>query len=317
MAAPAQKPIARVEGLSHAFGDVVAVRDVALALEPGELLGIVGPDGAGKSTLLRLWTAVIRAKSGTIEIDGRDARRDPESIRGLVGYMPQRFSLYEDLSVDENIRFFSELRLVPREAIAERRARLLAFTRLDRFTDRRAGKLSGGMKQKLGLICTLMHQPRVLFLDEPTNGVDPVSRREFWELLRELLGQSVGLTAAPSIVVSTPYMDEAERCDRVAMMDAGRVRAVGAPEALRRKVGGRVVEVVTPEPARARPVVAAATGHAEITGVAMSGGRLRTRGGDDAAERVRAALAAAGLAADVHVVPPSMEDVFTSLGDAP
>src|SRR5205814_1803644 len=150
-----------------------------------------------------------------------------------------------DLTVDENIAFYAELRLVPRGEIAQRREELLHFTRLDRFTGRRAGDLSGGMKQKLGLICTLMHRPKVLFLDEPTNGVDPVSRREFWDLLRELAGTI-------SIVVSTPYMDEAERCHRVALIDKGKVRALGTPDELRRKVGGEVIEVITPRPLDAR-----------------------------------------------------------------
>jgi ABC-2 type transport system ATP-binding protein len=304
---------ARVEGLSHAFGEVQAVKGVTLELLPREILGIVGPDAAGKSTLLRLWVPVMRARAGKVEIDGLDAVADPEKVRGLVGYMPQRFSLYEDLTVDENIRFFSELRLVPRAEFAKRREELLAFTRLDRFTTRRAGKLSGGMKQKLGLICTLMHRPKVLFLDEPTNGVDPVSRREFWDLLRALSSGRGDL----AIAVSTPYMDEAERCHRVAIMDRGEVRASGSPDELRSKVGGEVIEVITPRPAAARePVARAALGEraSDPTAVAMSGGRLRVRASAPGAqEAVRRALAAERIEADVTVVPPSMEDVFVAL----
>jgi ABC-2 type transport system ATP-binding protein len=304
---------ARVEGLSHAFGEVQAVKGVTLELRHGEILGIVGPDAAGKSTLLRLWVPVMRARTGKVEIDGLDAVADPEKVRGLVGYMPQRFSLYEDLTVDENIRFFSELRLVPHAEYAKRREELLAFTRLDRFTTRRAGKLSGGMKQKLGLICTLMHRPKVLFLDEPTNGVDPVSRREFWDLLRALSSGRGDL----GIAVSTPYMDEAERCHRVAIMDRGEVRASGSPDELRGKVGGEVIEVITPHPAVARaPVARAALGEraSDPTAVAMSGGRLRVRASAPGAqEAVRRALAAERIEADVTVVPPSMEDVFIAL----
>jgi len=306
-------PLARVEGLSHAFGKVQALRDVSLELRDSEVLGVVGPDGAGKSTLLRLWVPVIRALSGTVEVAGVDARRSPEAIRDLVGYMPQRFALYEDLSVDENIRFFAELHRVPREEYEPRREQLLGFTRLKEFGARRAGKLSGGMKQKLGLICTLIHRPVVLFLDEPTNGVDPVSRREFWEILREIVAGRSDASGAlrPSVVVSTPYMDEAERCDRVALMDGGRVRAEGAPDALRARVSGHVLEIALPDPIRARELVARASGETEV---AVFGGTLRVRTRRDGAlETVRSALTQAGIHADVTVVPPSMEDVFLAL----
>jgi len=296
---------ARVEGVSHAFGPVQALSGVSLEVGEREILGLVGPDGAGKSTLLRLWVPVLKARTGRVEIRGIDAVARPESVRARVGYMPQRFALYEDLTVDENISFYSELRLVPPAEIPPRREELLRFTRLDRFTGRRAGKLSGGMKQKLGLICTLMHRPEVLFLDEPTNGVDPVSRREFWELLRDLKKQV-------TIVISTPYMDEAERCDRVAMIDRGRITAVGTAEELRARVGGRVLEVLTGAPVAAREVVARAAGLPPGE-VMLGGGRLRLRGAAEAAEAIRSALRSAGISAEVESVPPSMEDVFTEL----
>lgn len=306
--------IARVEGVRYAFGAVPALEDVTLEVAPGEILGVVGPDGAGKSTLLRLWVPVMRSQAGRIEVGGCDAVADPESLRPLVGYMPQRFSLYEDLSVDENIRFYAELHGVAHADYVRRREELLRFTRLDRFTERRAGKLSGGMKQKLGLICVLIHRPAVLFLDEPTNGVDPVSRREFWEILRTLVSGLPGEAASASrvaIVVSTPYMDEAERCHRVALLDGGRVRALGRPDDLRARVPGVVLEVTTNDAARARSVIAETAGD---PAVALFGTRLRARSTRPGArDAVIEALRRNDIAAEVAVVPPSMEDVFVSL----
>ena len=349
------KIAARVEDVSHAFGAIRAVDRVSLEVAPGEILGIVGPDGAGKTTLIRCWVPVIRAaEAARIEVGGHDARANAEAVRPFAGYMPQKFSLYEDLTVDENISFYADVHGVPLAEAAKRRADLLQFTRLAPFSARRAGKLSGGMKQKLGLICVLIHRPAVLFLDEPTNGVDPVSRREFWEILRALvqgfgespegasrspkgeasgtmfgesperasrspkgeasgtmLGEESGL-ARVAIVVTTPYMDEAERCHRVAMMDAGRVRATGTPDELRRRVPGTVLEVNVSEPLRARDIVARA---ADDPSVAVFGTRLRARSRKPAADRAVAdALRTAGFAsADVTVVPPSMEDVFVAL----
>jgi len=309
--------VARVDGVRYAYGAVTALHEVSLDVEPGEILGIVGPDGAGKSTLLRLWVPVMRSQGGRIEVGGCDAVADPESLRDLVGYMPQRFSLYEDLSIDENIHFYAELHGVAREDFVRRRAELLRFTRLDRFTDRRAGQLSGGMKQKLGLICVLIHRPAVLFLDEPTNGVDPVSRREFWEILRALVAGIPGDDPSESrvaIVVSTPYMDEAERCHRVAILDHGRVRALGTPDDLRAKVPGVVLEVTTSEAARARGVIAETAGDPHV---ALFGTRLRARSTRaDARNAVANALRDGGIDAEVAVVPPSMEDVFVSLSRA-
>jgi ABC-type multidrug transport system ATPase subunit len=213
-----------VRGLGKRFGATVALDDVSLEVRPAELFGLVGPDGGGKTTLFRILTTLLVPDAGTATVLGRDVVRDLWEIRARVGYMPGRFSLYPDLSVEENLRFFASVFGTTVEAGYETIAPI--YRQIEPFRDRRAGALSGGMKQKLALCCALVHRPDILFLDEPTTGVDAVSRREFWDLLHEL--RASGLT----IVVSTPYMDEAGRCDRVALMQAGRVLAVDAPAAI-------------------------------------------------------------------------------------
>jgi len=214
--------------MTRRFGAVEALAGLSFAVKEGELYGLVGPDGAGKTT-------AIRALAGLIDLDGGEARVlgvDPAdggpAVRESLGLMPQQYSLYRDLSVQENLRFFSRLYVLPRAVYRERARRLLSITRLDRFLDRRADALSGGMYKKLALACALLHQPRVLLLDEPTNGVDPVSRRELWALLHEFV--QGGMT----VLVSTPYMDEAERCDRVGLVHRGRLLLEGAPGELLR-----------------------------------------------------------------------------------
>lgn len=219
----------RGRALRKDFGTTHAVAGVDLAVERGEVFGVVGPDGAGKTTLLRLLAGALVPTGGELEVSGIDVRRDPEGIFSRVGYLSQRFSLYEDLTVAENLRFFADLRDVEPKAFAERRQELLRFTRLEPFTRRLAGALSGGMKQKLALAATLLHRPEVLVLDEPTTGVDPVSRREFWAILGDLRHEGI------TIVVSTPYMDEAERMTRVALMARGRFLDLGPPDTLRKR----------------------------------------------------------------------------------
>ncbi len=289
-------------GLRRTFGDVVAVDGVDLAAGEGEILGLVGPDGAGKTTLIRMLTGVLARDAGTVAIQGRDIDRERDATRLLIGYMSQAFGLYEDLTIAENIRFFASLRRVPTRVRKEREARLLAFTRLAPFTDRFAGDLSGGMKQKLGLICTLVHEPRVLFLDEPTNGVDPVSRREFWDILGEIRGRV-------TVIVATPYMDEAERCDRVALVAGGRLLALDAPDALRARVADPVWEVETDRPFLAAEVVRAALPAAEVT---LFGDLLHVVGPPDAGP-LTTMLADAGHPARVALIPPSMEDAYVRL----
>ncbi|MBN1334567.1 MAG: ABC transporter ATP-binding protein [Deltaproteobacteria bacterium] len=289
-------------GLRRAFGDVVAVDDVDLEVPEGEVLGLVGPDAAGKTTLIRLLTGVLERDAGTVALFGHDLDAERDPTRLLLGYMSQAFGLYEDLTVIENIRFFAAIRRVTARDRRVREQRLLGFTRLEAFTRRKAGDLSGGMKQKLGLICTLVHEPRVLFLDEPTNGVDPVSRREFWDILGELRGRV-------TVVVATPYMDEAERCDRVALMAGGRILALDAPDALRAEVHDPVWEVETDRPFLAAEVLGLALPGAEIT---LFGDLLHVVGPLE--ERVVSdVLAAAGQSARTARIPPTMEDAYVRL----
>jgi len=217
-----------VEGFQKRYGDVEAVKGVCLSVKKGEVFGLIGPDGAGKTTLLRSICTLLQPDSGRIRVQGRDVCREVAAIRALLGYMPQRFSLYQDLSVEQNLRFFADLFQAPGETRVRRLEELYRFSRLGPFKKRKAGALSGGMKQKLALSCALIHTPEVLVLDEPTFGVDPVSRQEFWTLLRAI--QDSGTT----ILVSTAYMDEADRCDRVALMHRGEIRIVGTPDEVKR-----------------------------------------------------------------------------------
>ncbi len=216
----------QVEGLTKRFGETVAVREVSLRVQTGELFGFIGADGAGKTTLFRILATLLLPDSGSARVLGKDVVKDLWALRPLLGYMPGRFSLYPDLSVEENLRFFAS---VFGTSIEREYAQIEPiYVQLEAFKARRAGALSGGMKQKLALCCALVHRPNILFLDEPTTGVDAVSRREFWELLARF--KQSGLT----IIVSTPYMDEATRCDRIALMQQGRILAVDTPEAITR-----------------------------------------------------------------------------------
>jgi ABC-2 type transport system ATP-binding protein len=220
---------------------LTAVSSLSFHVNHGEILGIVGPDGAGKSTLLRLIASILSPNEGTITIKDINVHKHPFSIKENLAYMPQRFGLYEDLTVEENIHFFGRLFGVPHKEIVNRIKRLYQFSRLEPFKDRLAGKLSGGMKQKLGLACCLVHSPEVILLDEPTNGVDPVSRREFWKILYDLLSEGV------TIVVSTAYLDEAERCTRVALMHSGKFLTVGTPSEIKSSVKSTLLEILAPD----------------------------------------------------------------------
>ncbi|NLV67369.1 MAG: ABC transporter ATP-binding protein [Spirochaetes bacterium] len=225
--------------LHKRFGDTKAVNGLSFDVSKGEIFGIVGPDGAGKSTLLRLISGILEITSGSIEVMGMDVSRDRYRIRENLAYMPQKFGLYEDLTVAENILFFGRLFGLSRRQILQRVPALYNFSRLEPFADRLAGKLSGGMKQKLGLACCLVHSPGLILLDEPTNGVDPVSRREFWKILYDLLADGV------TIVVTTAYLDEAERCNRVAMMHNGTFITRGTPAEIKSSIGGTMLEIKT------------------------------------------------------------------------
>ena len=222
-----EKAIIEVENVTCRFGQVTAVEDVTLAIKEGTIFGLVGSDGAGKSTLLRMMATMIPPSAGKVIMGGLDVVGRRGEVKRLIGYMPQRFGLYQDLTVDENLTFFMDIFGIPGRERVTRRERYLGFSNLLPFVDRPAGKLSGGMKQKLGLACVLVHEPRILILDEPTNGVDPVSRQEFWEILLEM--KRSGMT----IVVSTAYLDEGEKCDRLALMHRSRILAEGSPGEIR------------------------------------------------------------------------------------
>lgn len=224
---PIPEPFIRIQSVSRRFTDVTALEDLSLDIPRGSLFGLVGSDGAGKSTLLRMIATMIPPTSGQILVNGIDAVSGRREIKNLIGYMPQRFGLYQDLTVAENLAFFMDVFGITGAERVKRRERYLGFSNLLPFVDRLAGNLSGGMKQKLGLACVLVHQPSLLILDEPTNGVDPVSRQEFWEILLEMKRE--GMT----IVVSTAYLDEGEKCDQLALMHRGRVLEVAGPGEIR------------------------------------------------------------------------------------
>ena len=220
-------PIIKIENISKRFGDIAAVEQLSLDIARGTIFGLVGSDGAGKSTLLRMIATMIPPTSGRILVNGLDVVSDKRAVKDLIGYMPQRFGLYQDLTVEENLAFFMDIFGIRGAEREKRRERYLGFSNLLPFLDRLAGNLSGGMKQKLGLACVLVHQPSLLILDEPTNGVDPVSRQEFWEILLEMKRE--GMT----IVVSTSYLDEGEKCDRLALMHRARLLQEAAPDEIR------------------------------------------------------------------------------------
>jgi ABC-2 type transport system ATP-binding protein len=294
------------EALVKSYGRVRTLHGFDLQVPEGEITGLIGPDGAGKTTVMRLLTGLLRPDSGRVLIDSEEttARRP---TGGRIGYMPQRFSLYPDLSVDENLRFYAHLFGVRGALRRERTARLLDFARLEPFRRRRAAALSGGMKQKLALACTLVHAPRILLLDEPTTGVDPVSRAEFWDILMSLRGEGSAL------LVSTPYMDEADRCDRIVFLREGRVLDRGTPAELRARCGLRVVEVDTPDLARVREALSR---QPWIRDVVPFGTRLHVTLTDRAPApgEIGAAVRADGLpVTDLRPVPPSLEDIFITL----
>ncbi len=219
-------PILKAQNLRKKFGDTQALRGVSFDVEPGEIFGLIGPDGAGKTTTLRLLVGVLDPDEGGVEVDGLMVAEQPDHVRERVGYMPQHFSLYRDLSVEENLHFFADMYFVSKKDRAERIKELYAFSRLEPFAKRPAGKLSGGMQKKLALSCGMIHTPKLLFLDEPTTGVDPVSRRELWDILYRFAERGVGM------VVCTPYMDEAERCHRIGLMHEGEFLTVDSPAAI-------------------------------------------------------------------------------------
>lgn len=307
---PEAAPAILAEGLARRFGSTVAVDDLTLRVPRGEIFALLGPDGAGKTTTLRLLCGALPATAGTVTVEGIDLARDPEGVRARIGYMPQRFSLYGDLSVQENLDFYTDLFEVPKDVRAERTERLLEFSRLREFRGRLAEHLSGGMRQKLALACTLIHAPTVLLLDEPTTGVDPVSRREFWRILYSLHREGV------TILVSTPYMDEAERCTTVGLMYEGRLISTEDPQAMKRQMRGEVVEVLAEPKALARRVL---KGAPEVLSATVFGDRLHliVPEAASAIPALVARLAGQGVrVVEARPIAPSLEDVFIAMIDA-
>ncbi len=290
-------------GLGRAFAGLWAVRELDLEVQRGEIFGLVGPDGAGKTTTMRLLSGILAATEGDAVVAGHSVRTDEELIKARIGYMSQRFGLYGDLSVEENLRFYADLYEVSRKEREPAEERLLGFSNLTPFRKRLARDLSGGMKQKLGLACALIHKPEVLFLDEPTNGVDPVSRRDFWRILYSMLKEGV------TIFVSTAYLDEAERCTRVGMMDQGRLVLCDTPRNLKAAMAGVLMELEVSNPRAAQGELAGVLG---ANRVSLFGGKLHlsvASEGDIAP--VEQALARAGIAVSAKKrIVPSLEDVF-------
>ena len=305
-AAMSSTPAIIVSSLGKRFDNVRAVDQLSFDVQPGEIFGLVGPDGAGKTTTLRMLAGVLTPDFGSATVAGHDIRLDPEGAKRDLSYMPQRFGLYEDLTVDENIRFYADLFGVRRKEREERSTELLAAAGFAEFRRRLAGNLSGGMKQKLGLVCALIHTPRVILLDEPTNGVDPISRRDFWRILYSLVAQGV------AILTSTSYLDEAERCHRVGLLYRGRMLFCDRPEELKSRFPGGVVVVHAVDPERVR---AALSGVDAARSVLLVGDRVHVFV-DDTNRRLgelRTYLDAAKVSYNsIEQVAPSIEDLFVS-----
>jgi len=299
--------VIETKDLTRAFKNVVAVDGLNLSVRRGEIFGLVGPDGAGKTTTIRLLVAIMDPTDGQARVFGYDTVRQPEPIKRRIGYMAQRFNLYGDLSVLENLNFFADVFEVRGKVRQERIERLLHFARLTEFRDRRAAHLSGGMQKKLALACTLIHTPEIIFLDEPTTGVDPVSRREFWDILTELHLQGV------TLLVSTPYMDEAERCSRVGLMYQGQMVVCDTLERVKAMTEGELIALRPSDVRRAREVLAGLEGILEMQ---TFGDQLRifVKDADEVITQGRVVLAAQGIEMlDVRRTRPRMEEAFISL----
>jgi drug efflux transport system ATP-binding protein len=292
-----------LDRITKRYGSTTAVKDLSLSVQRGEMFGLIGPDGAGKTTTIRLMCGLVQPDGGTARVLDLDPVRDHRELTASVGYLSQRFSLYGDLSIDENIAFFAEIHGL--RDYRARRDRLLEMTQLTPFRSRLAERLSGGMKQKLALACTLVHEPALIVLDEPTTGVDPVSRREFWKLLSEFLSQGV------TIVMATPYLDEAERCARVVLLHEGRRLALDRPDALRAAFHGKLFEVIASDHRRLPEVLGDVSG---VIDVQMFGERAHVRvdpSVSTAADVIASHAAAAGLGVtSVRPIATSLEDVF-------
>lgn len=293
-----------LDALYKSYGNTGAVNGLTLSVPPGSVCGLIGPDGAGKTTTMRILCGLLRPDRGAARILGHDCTLESRYVKQHLGYMPQRFSLYPDLTVGENLRFFADLFGVPKSERAERERELMAFSRLEPFRHRRAGQLSGGMKQKLALSCTLIHTPSVLILDEPTTGVDPVSRRDFWRILRDLAGRGLAL------LVSTPYMDEAAMCDEIVLMHSGHAIGRGTPTAVAASFPRRLLAVTGGDLRRAGDLL----GAANIAGLDVHrfGDRLHLVHDNEDQARA-AATALQGTGAALAAAEAGIEDVFVEM----
>ena len=296
----------RTQGLTQKFGDNTAVNDLTLSVIEGEVFGLVGPDGAGKTTVMRLLAGLMAPTAGDAWVYDCHTVKDSEQLRQHISYMPQRFGLYLDLTVQENIDFYADLYNVPRQIRKEKIPELLAFSNMTPFRDRQARNLSGGMKQKLALACALVHTPKVLLLDEPTNGVDPLSRRDFWRILYRLLEEKV------TIFVSTAYLDEAERCTRIGLLHKGQMILSGTPDEVKEHMQGVLVEIRCSE---TRQVLASLTASMSPVSAGLFGAKIHLVLAGDQAQvlsSVQDRLKDLGVQAETEIVVASLEDVFIS-----
>ncbi len=300
-------PVVQIEKVVKSFGELCAVAGVSLEVNAGEVVGLIGPDGAGKTTTLRMIAGLMSPSAGVVRVFGRDLAEEARAPRVRLGYMPQQYSLYGDLTVQENLRFFAGMYGVAPRDLRAREERLLGIAKLQEFRNRPAGALSGGMYKKLALACALVHAPELLLLDEPTNGVDPISRRELWQFLDELVEGGVG------VLVSTPYMDEAERCDRVGLLVDGTLVALASPQDLKTGFAATVFEVTTSTPLGTTKPLQDVPGVEEAY---MVGRKIHvvTREGPDLRDHLERALRRAGAnLVSLHLVAPSFEDIFMRL----
>jgi ABC-2 type transport system ATP-binding protein len=299
------------QNLTRNFGSLTAVEGLNLTVKRGEIFGLVGPDGSGKTTIMRLFSGILQPTSGEAWVLGYAVSKEAEPLKDRIGYLAQRFALYGDLTVMENIRFYADLYDVPKKERTPRIERLLSFSNLVPFKDRLAQDLSGGMKQKLGLTCALVHTPEILFLDEPTNGVDPVSRRDFWRILYDLLREGV------TIFVSTAYLDEAERCHRIGLMHQGRLLSIGSPKEIKDLMKGELWEVRCERRMKAVEVLKDLSG---VKGAGIFGDKIHVLldDGDGAREEMERKLRQTGFEVlSLRKIPPSLEDIFIATVSAP
>ncbi len=294
-----------IKDLGREFGDFWAVRQVNFSVSRGEIFGLVGPDGAGKTTVMRMAAGVLLPSEGDILVDGYSVISDPETVKKRIGYMSQRFGLYGDLTVLENLRFYGDLYEIPNKTRAAEEEKLLGFSYLTPFKDRKAKDLSGGMKQKLGLACSLIHRPSVLLLDEPTNGVDPVSRRDFWKILHEMIKEGV------TVFVSTSYLDEAERCERVGMMQEGKLTMCDNPRELKKTISGSILEIKTDDPGKTLQALKERYG--KMTSDIVSGVIRFRLPRTSSLEKIKNEMKNMGLADfSINEARPTLEDVFVN-----